>query len=83
MADIKSDSLLKTWSLFLIVVLIFSLLILFHPSTCIARGQVVDDGVAWLLVNQNASGSWGDPELTEFPDSCVVASALRPLPSTL
>ncbi len=82
MVDKKSDSLLKTWSLLLIVVLIFSFLVLFNPFTCLARSQVVDDGAAWLAANQNASGSWGNPESTELRDSCVVANVLKFLGKT-
>jgi len=62
-------------------VLFFSILLSLLPFTAIAQ-QEIDDGVAWLLANQNPSGSWGDPELTEFRDTTVVAAALKKLRKT-
>ncbi|MBU4260842.1 MAG: thrombospondin type 3 repeat-containing protein [Proteobacteria bacterium] len=37
----------------------------------------MDNGLAWLLTNQNSSGSWGEPHLTEFRDTAVVADILK------
>ncbi|MBW2738041.1 MAG: hypothetical protein JRE64_04150 [Deltaproteobacteria bacterium] len=62
-------------------VFFLSILLSLVPFTALAQ-QEIDDGVAWLLVNQNPSGSWGDPELTEFRDTTVVADALKKLRET-
>ncbi|MCP4692364.1 MAG: terpene cyclase/mutase family protein [Desulfobacterales bacterium] len=63
-------------------VLILTFLVISTPFTCFARSQVVDSGAAWLMANQNASGSWGDPESTEFRDTTVVANVLKMLEKT-
>jgi Squalene-hopene cyclase C-terminal domain/Thrombospondin type 3 repeat/Prenyltransferase and squalene oxidase repeat len=65
----------------LTAVFFLSILLSLAPFTALAQ-QEIDDGVAWLLANQNPSGSWGDPELTEFRDTIVVADALKKLGET-
>jgi len=63
-------------------VFFLSILLSLVPFTALAQQQEIDDGVAWLLANQNPSGSWGDPELTEFRDTTVVADVLKKLRET-
>ena len=65
----------------LTAVFFLSILLSFQPFTAIAQ-QEIDNGVAWLLANQNPSGSWGDSELTEFRDTTVVADVLKKLRET-
>jgi hypothetical protein len=54
----------------------------FFPVASYAQSPQIDSGVAWLLANQNPSGSWGDPELTEFRDTTVVVDVLKKLRKT-
>ena len=57
-------------------------LILLFPFYALAQSQAIDDGVAWLSASQNPSGSWGDPQLSEFRDTTVVADVLKKLRQT-
>lgn len=66
----------------LLAVFFLSVLLNLVPFTALAQQQEIDDGVAWLLANQNPSGSWGDPELTEFRDTTVVTDVLKKLRET-
>ena len=62
-----------------ITFLCLALVFLSHSPIAFAQTTEIDDGVAWLVTNQNVSGSWGDPDLTEFRDTTVAANVLRKL----
>ena len=62
-------------------VFFLSIFLILLPFTALAH-QEIDDGVAWLLANQNPSGSWGDTELAEIRDTTVVADVLKKLRET-
>lgn len=57
----------------LILCLVLPVLFTFHS----AQSAGIDDGIAWLLSNQNPSGSWGDAEVTEFRDTTAVVDILK------
>jgi hypothetical protein len=63
---------------FYLSVILFVLL----PATVPAQSPGTNQGMAWLLANQNSSGSWGAPNLTEFRDTTVVADVLKKLNET-
>lgn len=65
-------------TLFLCNVIVLS----FFPIASHAQIPEIDNGVAWLLTNQNSSGSWGDPSLTAFRDTIAVADVLKKLRET-
>lgn len=61
----------------LIIIFLYTIL---YPT--FAQSDAIDDGVAWLSVNQNASGSWGNPDKSEFRDTTVVLNVLKKLGET-
>jgi hypothetical protein len=63
-------------------ILFLSALLALIPIAAAAQQQEIDAGVTWLLSDQNPSGSWGDPELTELRDTMVIADVLKQLGQT-
>jgi len=53
-----------------------SMFLCLAPGIILAQTPAIEAGVSWLSVNKNFSGSWGDPNFTEFRDTTVVADVL-------
>ena len=53
--------------------------VLWLPCFAAAQTQEIDDGLAWLIADQNSGGSWGDPDTTGFRDTAVAVDVLQKL----
>jgi prenyltransferase beta subunit len=59
------------------IILIFVLTIIFIGNNSIlAQETTINNGLSWLLSNQDPSGLWGDPTRTPFRDTCTVIDTL-------
>jgi len=85
MDSIKRDCLARLpyhWIRVVSCGVLFMVILASSPHAALARSHAIEDGIAWLTFNQNPSGSWGDPNLTEFRDTTVVADILAKLKGT-
>ncbi len=51
-------------------------------SNLLAQTSSIDNGLSWLLNNQDATGFWGNPVRTSFRNTCAVVDTLSFLKST-
>ncbi|MBN1932544.1 MAG: thrombospondin type 3 repeat-containing protein [Desulfobacterales bacterium] len=76
-----SDRTAHSRAISITAVLFFSILLSFSPFTASAQMEEINNGISWLMSNQNPSGSWGNSENTELRDTTVVADILKKVSS--
>ncbi len=67
----------KTGRVIAFMISLFFLLLIGNPLH--AQTTAIDDGVAWLEANQDASGLWGVDKQTPYRDAAVVVEVLSTL----
>lgn len=64
---------LKIITFFIFFIFLFIMVVPFST----ANAQGVDDGISWMVANQNPSGSWGNSESTELRTTLLIATVLN------
>lgn len=72
-------NLYNSWAISVSAIFYITLLLFMAPVGAHAQLTAIDNGAAWLLTNQNPSGSWGNADETELRDTTASADILKKL----